>query len=153
MQSGRAFWLLTLAAGSLAASALAAEALDPAQAEGIIFERQEIMSKLGRDSDTLGDIVAGLQPADKLPEVTRAIATGARESLEAYRTPVPGGRTKPEAWTNSADFTARMEAFMRNAEAMAVAGEKRDIAGVTGLMVDAMPCKQCHDVYRAPKKP
>ena len=66
---------------------------------------------------------------------------------------LPGGRAKAEVWSNHADFMQRMETFARNADAMAKAGETGDLAAVTGLMVAAMPCKQCHDVYRAPKKP
>ena len=133
------------------ASADRRPARDPAEAEGIIFERQQIMEKLGRDGDMLGKVVAGLEPAAKLPAITRDIADGAKQSLEAYRNPVPGGRTKPEAWTNNADFMRRMEEFSRNAEAMAVVGARGDVVGVTGMLVDAMPCKQCHDMYRAPK--
>jgi len=128
-----------------------ASAPDPAEAEGIIFERQQIMEQLGKDSDQLGKVVAGLEPASRLPQLTRAIADGARQSLEAYGQQVPGGRTKPEAWSNNADFMRRLQEFARNAEAMSVAGARGDISGVTGMMVDAMPCKQCHDIYRAQK--
>jgi len=146
--------LAALAVSGLVGNAsLAAPATPAPEAEGIVFERQQIMEQLSRDADTLGDVLAGLQPADRLPEATRAVARGARDSLEAYRQQVPGGRTRPEAWTNHADFMARMEVFVRNADAMAAAGERRDLAAVTGLVVDAMPCKQCHDLYRTPKKP
>ncbi len=124
---------------------------DIAEREGIIFERQQTMDQLGRDSDLLGKVVAGLEPATKLPEATRAIADGAKDSLESFRNPVPGGRTKAEAWSNDADFMRRMTDFARNAEAMAAVGARGDVAGVTGMLVDAMPCKQCHDLYRAPK--
>ena len=47
----------------------------------------------------------------------------------------------------------RMEAFVRNSEIMAKAGETGNVIAVTGLMIDGMPCKQCHDVFRTPKKP
>ena len=73
--------------------------------------------------------------------------------MESFRAPLPGGRAKPDVWTNHADFMQRMESFASKADAMAKAGETGDVAAVTGLMVDAMPCKQCHDLYRAPKKP
>jgi hypothetical protein len=36
---------------------------------------------------------------------------------------------------------------------MARAGETGNVGAVTALMIDAMPCKQCHDLYREPKKP
>ncbi|WP_395336740.1 cytochrome c [Novosphingobium sp. BL-8H] len=122
-------------------------------AQAIIFERQQVMQKLAKDSETLGSIVAGTQPRSQLPQVTRALADGARDSLGSFREKVPGGRSKPEVWSNNADFMKRMEDFARNSEAMAKAGETGDMAGVTALMIDALPCKQCHDLYRAPKKP
>lgn len=139
-----------LPAWSAYASATDAEH-DAAEVEGIIFERQQIMEKLQRDGDRLGNIVAGLEPAAGLPEVTRAIADGAKQSLEAYREKVPGGRTRAEAWSNNEDFMRRMDEFARNTEAMAAAGAKGNVTGVTGMLVDALPCKQCHDLYRAPK--
>lgn len=124
----------------------------PEEQEGIIFERQQIMLQLERDSELLGKIVAGTAPKDKLAQATRAVAEGARDSVTSFADQVPGGRTKPEAWSNYPDFMQRMEAFARNADAMAKAGESGDMNTVMGLMIDALPCKQCHDVYRAPKK-
>ena len=128
-------------------------AADSAQKEGAIFERQFIMEQLDKDGEVLGNIAAGIEPPAKLAEVTRSIAKGARDSVESFRPILPGGRAKAEVWSNHADFMQRMETFARNAEAMAKAGETGDMAAVTDLMVAAMPCKQCHDIYRAPKRP
>jgi cytochrome c556 len=135
------------------AVAAAVPAPNSAEAEGLIFERQQLMDQLKRDSETLGDIVAGIAPADKLPAVTRSIAQAARDSVAIFGQPVPGGRAKPEVWTNHAEFIARMEAFSRNADAMAHAGQTGNVDAVTGLLIDALPCKQCHDLYREPPKP
>jgi len=44
-----------------------------------------------------------------------------------------------------------MEAFVRNADAMTAAGERNDANAVMGLMIEALPCKQCHDLYREKK--
>lgn len=125
---------------------------DAAEIEGIVFERQNTMMQLDRDGKLLGEIVAGIGPKEKLADVTRSIAQGAKDSLEIYRTVAPGGHTKAEAWTNHADFLKRMEDFARNAEAMAKVGETGNVGAVTELLIDAMPCKQCHDVYREPKR-
>lgn len=121
--------------------------------DALIFERQQIMEKLGRDSELLGKIVAGIEPPAKLSEATRAIAVGARESLEIFRMPVPGGRAKSEIWVQDSNFPKRMEAFARNAEAMAKAGESGSVQAVTELMIDALPCKECHTDFRKPAKP
>lgn len=123
------------------------------EAEGIIFERQQIMMQLGKDADTLGKIVAGQLPADQLAATTKAIAQGARDSVEAFKPQIPGGHAKPEVWSNNADFSARMEKFAVSADVMAKAGEAGNMAGVLGVMIDALPCKECHDLYREKKKP
>jgi cytochrome c556 len=122
------------------------------EAEGIIFERQQIMLQLEKDADAMGKIAAGMLPPDKMPETAEAIAKGARESVAAFQDRVPGGRTKPEAWSNWADFNQRLEAFARNAEIMAQAAKSKDVVAVTSTLGDALPCKQCHDLYRTPKK-
>lgn len=141
---------MVLAGSSVTAADSASSA---EQNEGAIFERQFAMEQLDKDGETLGNILAGIEPPTKLPATTRAIAKGARESVDNFRTILPGGRSKPEVWSNHADFMQRMERFASNAEAMAKAGESGDVAAVTGMIVEAMPCKQCHDVYRTPKKP
>lgn len=134
-------------------STSSAAALSSQEREGIIFERQQAMLQLERDSDTLGKIVAGITPPDKLAETTKSIAQAANDSLASFADKVPGGRSKPEVWSNNVDFTRRMEAFARNADAMAKAGQTGDVTAVTELMIEAMPCKECHDLYREPKKP
>lgn len=123
-----------------------------AEAEGIIFERQQIMKQLAEDSDILGQIVAGEIPPDKLRETTRAIAQGAKDSVAAFEQKIPGGRSKPEVWTNYADYTGRMQNFANSAEEMAKIAETGNMNAVISLMGDALPCKQCHDIYRERKK-
>lgn len=149
------FGLAAVAGIVLSGSSIAVSdvAQDEVQKEGLIFERQFIMEQLDKDGELLGNIAAGIEPPAKLAAVTRSIANGAKDSVESFRPILPGGRSKPEVWSNHADFMQRMETFARNAEAMARAGETGDLAAVNGLMVAAMPCKQCHDVYRAPKRP
>ena len=148
-------FLAALAGVGLAESSVKATGapLAAAESEGQIFERQLIMEQLDEDGETLGNILAGIEPPAKLAETTRAIAKGARDSVESFRPILPGGRAKSEVWSNHTDFMQRMESFARNAEAMAKAGETGDMAAVTDKIVDAMPCKQCHDIYRSPKKP
>lgn len=156
----RSLGMVCLGIAALAATVMAGSpviasdaAADAAQKEGAIFERQFIMEQLDKDGELLGNIAAGIEPPEKLSAVTSSIANGARDAVSSFRSILPGGRSKAEVWSNHADFMQRMETFARNADAMAKAGETGDMAAVTALMVAAMPCKQCHDVYRAPKKP
>lgn len=132
---------------------IAAEISSDEEAEGIIFERQQLMLQLDKDAKVLGQIVAGAVPPTKLTETTRSIAQTARDSALAFEAVVPGGRSKPEVWSNHTEFLEDMNTFARKAEEMAKAGESGNLNAVTNLMIEALPCKQCHDRYREPKSP
>lgn len=140
------------AAGLLAAASVGNAQVPAAEKEGIIFERQQIMEQLEKEAETLGMISAGLTPKTKLAETTRNIAKIAKESVASFEPIVPGGRAKPEVWSKRADFMKRMNDFATKSEEMAKLGEAGDMHAVTELMVEALPCKACHDAYRAPKK-
>lgn len=146
-------WRANGASSASETSAKPGAVVDPAEAEGVIFERQQLMLDIERESKVLGEVVAGTAPADKLAPSARAIATLARESIAAFGPQAPGGRAKPEVWTNWPDYSQRMAAFADKSEEMAKQAEAGNMEGVLSLMTDALPCKQCHDVYRNPKKP
>jgi cytochrome c556 len=148
-----AAWQAIPAQGATPPASIAASQTPPAdEAEGIIFERQQIMQQLDKDTEKLGSIVAGELPPEQLAATVRAIAKGAKESVAAFQPNVPGGRAKPIVWSNWADYSQRLQSFAEKSEAMAKAGETGDVAVVTSLMGDALPCKQCHDLYREKKK-
>lgn len=135
-------------------AAVAAQApSDKSEAEGIVFERQQIMLQLEKDSEALGEMAAGLRKPDQLVATTRSIAQGAKDSLAAFEPNVPGGRAKPEVWANWPDFRQRLETFAARTEKMAKIAESGNLNGVVEVMADALPCRECHQVYRAPKKP
>ena len=123
------------------------------ETEGVIFERQQIMQQLDKDTDKLGSIVAGELPPEQLAATTLAIAKGAKESMAAFEPNAPGGRARPIVWSNWADYSQRLQSFADKSAEMAKAGETGDVALVTSLMGEALPCKQCHDIYREKKKP
>lgn len=121
------------------------------QAEDHVLARQLIMQQLDEEADTIGSIAAGVVPTSQMAQHARKVATLARESYEAFKPNVPGGGAKPEVWTNWADYSKRMEDFIANSEKMAKAAEAGDQHAVTELLVDALPCKGCHDLYRNKK--
>lgn len=137
--------------GATPQSPYEAAPLSKAEAEGIIFERQQLMLELDKDTKALGMIAAGSAPVKELGKTTQAIAQAAKDSVTAFEQPVPGGRSKPEVWTQHDRFMDDMRDFARNAEEMAKAGEAGNLSAVTNLMIVALPCKQCHDRYRGPK--
>jgi cytochrome c556 len=123
------------------------------QAEDPVLHRQLIMQQLDDEAEVLGSIAARITPPTKMAEHARTVAKAAKESYEAFKQNAPGGAAKPEIWTNWADYSKRMEAFVANSEKMAKVAESGDVNAVTELLVDALPCKGCHDVYREKKKP
>lgn len=151
-------WCLALAISISLAGTISVQAasgppdISKDEAEGMIFERQQIMIQLDKDAEALGEMAAGLRSTDKLAETARSIARGAKDSLAAFEPEIPGGRAKPEVWSNWADYKMRMDVFAANSEKMAQIAESGNVTGVVEVMTEALPCKQCHDVYRAPKK-
>jgi cytochrome c556 len=113
--------------------------------------RQAIMKQLDAEAAALGMIVSGQVPPDALSSQTRALASSAKGALKAFEPKVPGGEAKPEVWAKWDDFSKRMQTFVQKSEEMAKVAETGNVQKVTELMIDALPCKSCHDVYRQKK--
>lgn len=141
-----------LGCGAFAAAGAQTTGISKEEAESLIYERQQVMSDMDKQGELIGSIVAGEVPPDKLPEVTKALAKSARESVDLWQRKVPGGDEKPEVWTQHDDFMKRMEHFAMKSDEMAKVAQTGNMNGVIELLVEAMPCKECHDLYRVPKK-
>jgi cytochrome c556 len=135
-------------------SALAALSLQQAayaDDQDVIDYRQLIMKQLDAGSAALGMMAAGQVPPDSIGLQARAVAVNAKAAIKAFEPKVPGGESKPEVWSKWADFSKRMDTFAKKADEMAKVAETGNVARVTELMIDALPCKQCHDLYRNKK--
>lgn len=121
------------------------------QAEDPVLARQLIMQALDDDAEALGMIVARAVPPTKMAEHARNVAKSAKEARDSFKQNAPGGSAKPEIWANWEDYSKRLDTFVAKSEEMAKIAETGDINAVTEIMVDAMPCKSCHDVYRTKK--
>jgi cytochrome c556 len=139
------FALLTVLAVSYQQGALADD-------QDAIDYRQLIMKQLDAESAALGMMVSGQIPPDSMALEAKSIANAAKAALKAFEPKVPGGEAKPEVWSKWDDFSKRMEVFARNSEEMAKVADSGNVSKVTELMVTALPCKECHDVYRNKKK-
>jgi cytochrome c556 len=122
-----------------------------AEDQDVIDYRQLIMKQLDAESAAIGMIVSGQIPADSLAFQARALANSASSALKAFEPKVAGGEAKPEVWAKWDDFSKRMQAFVQKSEEMAKASEGGNVQKVTDLMIDALPCKACHNVYRQKK--
>jgi cytochrome c556 len=140
--------LLSLLSSAAQQSARAQDS-DP---QDLITYRELIMKELEAEAAALGLMVAGQIPPDNLTLQAKAAAASARSALKAFEPKVPGGEAKPEVWANWADFAKRMQSLAQGAEEMAKASEGNNLQAVSGLIVTALPCKECHDTYRNKKK-
>jgi len=122
-----------------------------AEDQDTIDYRQLIMKELDAEAAALGMIASGQIPPDSLTLQARAIANSAKSALKAFEPKVPGGEAKPEVWAKWDDFSKRMQSFAQKTEEMAKVSESGNVQKVTELMIDALPCKACHDVYRQKK--
>ena len=110
------------------------------------------MKTMEEQTAIIGMIVSGAAPAEAIPAAAEAIALGASISLKSFEAKVQGGKAKPEVWTKWDDFTARMKKFAeKTAEFSAQAKKGASPSELTGILVEALPCKECHDAYRNEK--
>lgn len=115
----------------------------------IIEYRQHIMKTLQEQTAIIGEIVSAAVPADNLPAHAEAIALAAQISLKSFEAKVPGGETKPEVWAKWADFSKRMNDFSAATRLFADTAKKgATLAEMTSILTQALPCKECHDLYR-----
>lgn len=135
-------------------AAVAAGTVVPAFAaenQDVIDYRQRIMRTLDAQVAALGQIMSGATPDDQIVSHLETIALAAGQSLKSFEPKVPGGESKPDVWDKWADFSAKMKDFeTKTALAAKTAKEQGKDAALTNIL-DALRCKDCHDLYRAKK--
>jgi cytochrome c556 len=119
----------------------------------VIEYRERIMKTLQEQTAIIGMMASTAIPSDTLPATAQAIALAAKIAGKSFEQKVPGGEAKPEVWAKYDDFSKRMKTFAEKSQAMSDAATKgATLTEITELLVDALPCKDCHDLYRAEKK-
>jgi cytochrome c556 len=142
-----------IALAALAGAMAFGQSASAAEDKDVIEYRERIMKTLQEQTATIGMIVSTQIPPDNLVQHAEAIALAAKIALKSFEAKVPGGEAKPEVWTKWDDFSKRMKTFEEKSQAMADAAKKgAGISEITEMLVDALPCKDCHDIYRAEKK-
>ena len=123
--------------------------------QDVIDYRRHIMETLDAQVSALGMIMSGAIPDDNVVAHIDIIAQTAATALKAFEPKVEGGDSKPEVWSDWADFSARMNEFAGRTAAMAKTAHEQGKDEALLQAVDALSCKQCHDVYRVkrPKAP
>jgi len=119
--------------------------------QDVIDYRQRIMKTLDHQVAALGQILSGATPDDQVVSHLEVIALAAATSLKSFEAKVQGGESTPAIWTNWADFSAKMKDFeTKTAAAAKTAREEGKDAALSNIM-DALRCKDCHDLYREKK--
>jgi cytochrome c556 len=114
--------------------------------------RQHIMKSMEQQTAALGQILSGAGPAENTVAHMQALALTASIALESFKPKVPGGAAKPEVWNDWADFSKRMKEFADKSAEMAKIGREQGADQAALHVIEALPCKGCHDVYRDEKK-
>ena len=114
--------------------------------------RQRIMKSLEQQTAALGQILSGAGPAENTLAHMETLALSASTAAKSFEAKVPGGAAKPEVWKNWADFSKRMKDFAEKSAEMAKVGREQGPEQAAMLVIDALPCKSCHDDYRDEKK-
>jgi cytochrome c556 len=111
--------------------------------------RQHIMKTLGEMTAALGQILQ--QKVTVAPEAviahTQTLAITAKMAKTAFQPKVPGGESKPEVWSNWADFSKRLDDLVAYTDAVAAAAKSGGIAAAGPKLTDAHACNDCHDHY------
>jgi cytochrome c556 len=139
----------------LAATLLALSLLptgSQADDQDVIDYRRHIMETLKSQTAALGMIMSGAIPDDNAVAHIDIIAATAATALKAFEPHVEGGDAKAEVWAKWDDFSARMNEFAAKTAAMAKTAHEKGKDEAFAQAIDALACKQCHDVYRE-KKP
>nr|WP_298720427.1 cytochrome c [uncultured Steroidobacter sp.] len=118
----------------------------------VVDYRQHIMKSLEHQTAVLGQILSGAGPTENTLAHMETLALTASMALKSFEPKVQGGASKPEVWKDWADFSKRMKEFAEKSAEMAKVGREQGVDQAAMLVIEALPCKGCHDVYRDEKK-
>jgi cytochrome c556 len=149
---------VTVATTAVIASA-AAVALAAASPKDTIKLRQEGLKDLGAQMKVINDTLKTSAPdAAKIKEAAAKVKKHSAEIstwFPAGSGPEAGVETaaKPEIWKDAADFTAKGNAFVAEADKLATVADSGDVEGVRNqVRAVGKSCGGCHERYRVKKE-
>ena len=128
-------------------SRVASAPRSPAGADPVAY-RQQIMRVIDAQTSAIGQILAGTVSEDGFASHLEVVSLMASVAFAAFERGPPGGASLPNVWNEKTNFLGAMQEFSDNAlKASRIARQNgKDAAAVA--VIDALPCRQCHDVYR-----
>lgn len=144
--------LLSIIGIAAIATAFAASASTPERA---IKYRQNVFGLIGWNFAAMGELVRERRPWDAAEFARRAerVAQLSKMTDEGFpEGSATGAMTEAKAaiWTNRADFDAKLQSFIRKADALASIAQGGDAAAMKAQFAKTGgTCKACHDEYKA----
>lgn len=137
----------------IAFTAIASTTFAHSSATGVVKERMDVMSGIGKATKTLGQMMkSGVIDQAKLLEATTIITKSAHAIPEKFKTRdlSKPSESLPAVWDNWNDFMAKAKALEVAAENLAAAGNDLQTFK-TGFSKLGAACKACHADYRQPQ--
>lgn len=124
-----------------------------AEDQDAVEYRGHVMQTLAEQLAAIDMVVEHKAPADSLAIHAKVLAIAATQAKKAFEPKVPGGKSRPEVWSNWPDFARRLDAMVAAADSLAKAARAGDPASVTPRLKSALDCEACHALYMTPPAP
>lgn len=116
--------------------------------EETIDYRRHNMKAIDAQTAALGQILSLVVTDANFVSHLQVIATHAQLALRSFEKKAVGGEALPMVWEDWDDFSAKMTAFADEIASTAQFATENSKEVVIDRLVNALPCKQCHDDYR-----
>lgn len=141
-----------LAKGVVLGALICVAAAAVADDQDAVDYRKHVMSTLGEQVAAIDQIIAKKAPPDAFAVHVKTIAIAAGQTKLAFEPKIAGGDSKPEVWSNWADFAKRVDAMVAAANELAKAAQEGNVAVVGPKIKIALDCDGCHKIYMVPAK-
>jgi cytochrome c556 len=139
---------------SLTVSALILLGMSGAHAadnQELIDYRRHIMAALHEQANLIEMIAQKKAPAADFAIHAQALAVTASQAKQAFEPKAEGGASKPEVWSNWADFSKRLDVMTAATSELAKAAKSGGLAAATPKIQAAIECNSCHETYMKKK--
>ena len=138
--------LLSYLGAALLASIILAPTLARADDQDTIDYRQHIMKTLGDQMTLINLVIQKKAAPDDLSTFAQILATTATTAKSAFMPNVAGGKSRPNVWTNWADFSRQLDQLVASTADLATAAKSGGIAAAAAK-VATLNCMSCHATY------
>jgi cytochrome c556 len=118
-----------------------------AEDQETIDYREHVMTTLGEQIAAIGQMRQGKIAPDNFAVHAEILAVTAATAKSAFTPKVPGGKAKPDVWSNWQDFSKRLDDLVATTADLAKTAKQGGLAAAAPKL-QALPCKGCHDTYR-----